>query len=80
MAEISVNIEGYGRAKLSLDIVDSIEGEDIEVWRGIFLEDEDHPETLWEVYFEMNSANGYEVLDLINEAIYTYKLEAEEIQ
>jgi hypothetical protein len=80
MSEILITLDGYGRATLSLDLVDAAGENEIEVWRGIFKEDNDAPETLWEVYFEMDPTIGYEVWDLINEAIYTYKMEAEAIQ
>lgn len=78
MSDVTVKIEGYGEAKLSIDLVDT--GEEIEVWRGVFAETGDNPEVLWEVYFEMDPNSDYEIFDLINEAIYTYKLEAEEVQ
>lgn len=79
MSEIYVTLEGYGKAHLALDLVDSTEDGEVEVWRGTFREDDSSDETLWEVYFEMDASSGYETLDLISEAIYTYKLEAEDI-
>lgn len=80
MSEIYVTLEGYGKAHLALDLVDAAGDNEVEVWRGTFKEDNDQPEVLWEVYFEMDPSIGYEAWDLINEAIYTYKTEAEEIQ
>ena len=73
MSEILINLQGYGTAKLALDLMD---GCDVEVWRGVFWDDDD--EVLWEVYFEMDA--DYEVWDLVNEAIHTYRKEADDIQ
>lgn len=79
MSDIYVTLEGYGKAHLTLDLVDSSEDGEVEVWRGTFREDNSSDETLWEVYFEMDPTSDYEALDLISEAIHTYKLEAEDI-
>jgi hypothetical protein len=73
MSEILINLQGYGTAKLALDLID---GGDIEVWRGVFCDDDD--EVLWEVYFEMEE--DYEIWDVVNEAIHTYRREADDIQ
>lgn len=74
MSEILVTLEGYGIAKLSLDLIDGGEPEDtVEVWKATFTESEN----VWEVYFEM-SADGYELWDLVNEAIFTYRMETEQ--
>ncbi len=71
MSELSINLQGYGTAKLSLDLID---GGDVEVWRALF-SDEDG--VLWEVYFEMDS--DYEVWDIICEAINAYRSEADDV-
>ena len=68
-----VTLEDYGKANLALELVDSGDAGDIEVWHGIFSEGDD----LWEVYFEMDPSTDYDKFDLISEAIYTYKLETE---
>lgn len=79
MAEIYVSLEGFGTAKLALDLVeDYSETDGIEVWRGVFSDSLEQDEVLWEVYFEMNATDGYEAWDLVNEAIYTYRTETEE--
>jgi hypothetical protein len=74
MSEILVTLEGYGIAKLSLDLIDGGEPDDnTEVWKATFTESEN----IWEVYFEMNT-EGYELWDLVNEAIFTYRMETEQ--
>lgn len=80
MSEVTVTLEDYGKAHLALELVDPGEEGDVEVWHGIFSEEEDASETLWEVYFEMDPSSDYDKFDLISEAIYTYKLETEIIE
>lgn len=81
MSIIEVSLEGYGKAHLCLDLVeDYTEPDGVEVWRGVFSEVSDFEgETLWTVFFEMDSRDGYESWDLISEAIETYKMEVDYI-
>ena len=67
MAEITVNLEGYGQYSLGLSLHDPGE---TEVWSATFtdLKSEDS----YTVYFEMRE-DDYEVWDLIEVAIETYR-------
>jgi hypothetical protein len=67
MAEIIVNLEGYGQYTLSLSLHDP---GDIEVWAATFTDRKS--EDSWTVYFEMQE-DDYEVWDLIEVAIETYR-------
>lgn len=67
MADITVNLEGYGQYTLSLSLHDPGQ---IEVWSATFTDRLSEDE--WTVYFEM-SADDYEVWDLIDVAIETYR-------
>ena len=67
MAEIIVNLEGYGQYTLSLSLHDP---GDIEVWAAPFTDRKS--EDSWTVYFEMQE-DDYEVWDLIEVAIETYR-------
>lgn len=67
MAEILLNIEGYGRFTLCLELHDP---GDTEVWNATFTDRDTGDE--WDVYFEMES-DDYEVWDLIDVAIQTYR-------
>lgn len=67
-------MSGAGQFTMSLDLVDQPEPDStdgIEVWRATFC-DEDSGDCEM-VYFEMGQ--DYEIWDLINEAIQTYRLE-----
>ena len=68
MSELIVNIEGYGEYTLSLDLHDP---GDTEVWSAVFA-DRSVEEDEWTVFFEMDEGD-YEVWDLINVAIETYR-------
>lgn len=68
MTDIIVNMSGYGSYKISLDLYD---GGEVEVWQAIFYDEATGDCEI--VYFEM--ADDYEVWDLINEAIQTYRSE-----
>ena len=67
MADITVNLEGYGQYTLSLSLHDP---GDVEVWGATFVDRLSEDE--WTVYFEMES-HDYEVWDLIDVAIETYR-------
>ena len=67
MAEIIVNLEGYGQYALSLSLHDP---GDTEVWSATFTDRLSEDE--WTVYFEMPE-DDYEVWDLIDVAIETYR-------
>lgn len=67
MAEITVNLEGYGQYTLSLNLHDPGE---TEVWSATFTDRLSEDE--WTVYFEMPE-DDYEVWDLIDVAIETYR-------
>ena len=67
MAEITVNLEGYGQYGLGLSLHDPGE---IEVWSATFTDRKS--EDSWTVYFEMQE-DDYEVWDLIEVAIETYR-------
>lgn len=67
MADITVNLDGYGQYTLSLSLHDPGQ---IEVWSATFTDRLSEDE--WTVYFEM-SADDYEVWDLIDVAIETYR-------
>jgi hypothetical protein len=67
MSELIVNIEGYGDYTLALDLHDP---GDTEVWSATFSERNLGDE--WTVFFEMNEGD-YEVWDLIDVAIETYR-------
>ena len=75
MTDIIVNMSGYGSYKISLDLHD---GGEIEVWKAIFHDESSGDSEV--IYFEMT--DDYEVWDLIDEAIQTYRQEIllEEIQ
>jgi len=76
MSEIVVNMSGAGQYRLDLNIADpGIEDDDIEVWRAIFT-DQDGGAS-WEVYFEMGT--DYEIWDLIDMAITSYRESVEEL-
>jgi len=67
MAEIIVNLEGYGNYTLTLNLHDPGE---TEVWSATFADQNSEDE--WDVYFEMED-HDYEVWDLIDVAIETYR-------
>jgi hypothetical protein len=67
MADITVNLEGYGDYTLSLSLHDPGE---TEVWAATFTDRNSYDE--WTVYFEMLE-DDYEVWDLIDVAIQTYR-------
>jgi hypothetical protein len=67
MAELTVNIEGYGQYRLALSLHDP---GDAEVWLATFTDRLSEDE--WTVYFEMPE-DDYEVWDLIDVAIETYR-------
>lgn len=67
MSELIVNLEGYGNYTLGLDLHDP---GDVEVWCATFTDRNLGDQ--WVVYFEMEE-NDYEVWDLINVAIETYR-------
>lgn len=67
MSDITVNIQGYGQYSLSLDLHDPGE---TEVWGATFTDRLSEDE--WTVYFEMETQD-YEVWDLIDVAIETYR-------
>jgi hypothetical protein len=71
MADITVNLEGYGSYTLNLDLHDP---GDTEVWSATFTDNESGD--LWTVYFEMEESD-YEAWDLIDVAIQTYRDEYE---
>lgn len=76
MSEILVSMSGAGTYSLDLSIVQpGDDEEDIEVWRAIFNDQEG--DAHWEVYFEMGP--DYEIWDLIDEAITTYRGTIEEL-
>jgi hypothetical protein len=67
MADIIVNLEGYGQYTLSLSLHDPGE---TEVWSATFTDRLSEDE--WDVYFEMPE-DDYEIWDLIDVAIETYR-------
>jgi hypothetical protein len=67
MSELIVSIEGYGSYTLSLDLHDPGE---TEVWSATFSEQDATDQ--WTVFFEMDEGD-YEVWDLIDVAIETYR-------
>jgi hypothetical protein len=67
MSDITVNLEGYGQYSLTLDLHDPGE---TEVWSATFTDRLSEDE--WTVYFEMED-HDYEVWDLIDVAIETYR-------
>ena len=67
MADITVNLEGYGQYTLNLSLHDP---GDTEVWSATFTDRLSEDE--WTVYFEMPE-DDYEVWDLIDVAIETYR-------
>ena len=67
MAEITVNLEGYGQYTLSLNLHDPGK---TEVWSATFVDRLSEDE--WTVYFEIGE-DDYEVWDLIDIAIQTYR-------
>jgi hypothetical protein len=67
MADITVNLEGYGQYTLTLNLHDPGK---IEVWSGTFTDRLSEDE--WTVFFEMDE-DDYEVWDLIDVAIETYR-------
>lgn len=67
MAEIIVNLEGYGQYTLGLSLHDPGE---TEVWSALFTDRESEDE--WTVFFEMEE-DDYEIWDLIEVAIETYR-------
>jgi hypothetical protein len=74
MSEIIVSLSGLGQFTLSLDLVDQPEPSDLdqsEVWRATFCDKQSDDCEV--VYFEMGE--DYEMWDLIDEAIQTYRME-----
>ena len=67
MAEITVNLEGYGQYALTLNLHDPGH---TEVWSATFVDRLSEDE--WTVYFEIGE-DDYEVWDLIDIAIQTYR-------
>lgn len=76
MSELIVSVSGMGQYALELSLVDAgAEDETVEVWRGIFIEREG--DSQWEVYFEMGSE--YEIWDLVQMAIESYRASIDEV-
>jgi len=71
MSEILINMSGYGQFRLALDLTDPAQDDNTEVWRATFCDDSS--DDCQVVYFEMGE--DYEVWDLVNEAIETYRQE-----
>jgi hypothetical protein len=67
MAEITVNLEGYGSYSISLSLHDP---GDTEVWAATFMDRNSEDSST--VYFEMLQ-DDYEIWDLIEVAIETYQ-------
>lgn len=75
MAEIIVNLQGFGKYRIVLDLHDpSVDGSDADVWLARFCDDESGDCSV--VYFEMEG--DYEAWDIIDEAIQVYRLSVED--
>nr|DAW17381.1 MAG TPA: hypothetical protein [Caudoviricetes sp.] len=72
MSEIIVNMEGYRRFRMNLDLIDPAQEDSAtEVWKATFCDEESGDCQV--VYYEMS--DDYEIWDLIDQAIQTYRQE-----